>query len=172
MSHTPVQIAPNRYRESFGRYFEDFIVGDIYEHRPGRTITETDNTWFTLLTMNTHPLHFDVEYGKASEFGRCLVASPLTLAILVGMSVTDVSQKAIANLGWKDIRMTAPVFPGDTLYAESEVLEKRESNSRPTAGVVTVRTIGKNQDGKIICTFERSILVAKRGHAVEDRMGY
>lgn len=172
MSHTPVKIAPNRYRESFGRYFEDFIVGDIYEHRPGRTITETDNTWFTLLTMNTHPLHFDVEYGKASEFGRCLVASPLTLAILVGMSVTDVSQKAIANLGWKDIRMTAPVFPGDTLYAESEVLEKRESNSRPTAGVVTVRTIGKNQDGKIICTFERSILVAKRGHAVEDRMGY
>jgi acyl dehydratase len=172
VSHTPVKIAPNRYRESFGRYFEDFIVGDIYEHRPGRTITETDNTWFTLLTMNTHPLHFDVEYGKASEFGRCLVASPLTLAILVGMSVTDVSQKAIANLGWKDIRMTAPVFPGDTLYAESEVLEKRESNSRPTAGVVTVRTIGKNQDGKIICTFERSILVAKRGHAVEDRMGY
>jgi acyl dehydratase len=172
VSHTPVKIAPNRYRESFGRYFEDFIVGDIYEHRPGRTITETDNTWFTLLTMNTHPLHFDVEYGKASEFGRCLVASPLTLAILVGMSVTDVSQKAIANLGWKDIRMAAPVFPGDTLYAESEVLEKRESKSRPTAGVVTVSTTGKNQDGKIICTFERSILVAKRGHAVEDRMGY
>ena len=172
MSHTPVKIAPNRYRESFGRYYEDFVVGDVYEHRPGRTISETDNTWFTLLTMNTHPLHFDVEYGKASEFGRCLVASPLTLAILVGMSVTDVSQKAIANLGWKDIRMTAPVFPGDTLYAESEVLEKRESNSRPTAGVVTVRTTGKNQDGKVICTFERSILVAKRGHAVEDRMGY
>ena len=172
MSHTPVKIAPNRYRESFGRYYEDFVVGDVYEHRPGRTISETDNTWFTLLTMNTHPLHFDVEYGKASEFGRCLVASPLTLAILVGMSVTDVSQKAIANLGWKDIRMTAPVFPGDTLYAESEVLEKRESKSRPTAGVVTVSTTGKNQDGKIICTFERSILVAKRGHAVEDRMGY
>jgi itaconyl-CoA hydratase len=172
VSHTPVKVAPNRYRESFGRYYEDFVVGDTYEHRPGRTISETDNTWFTLLTMNTHPLHFDVEYGKASEFGRCLVASPLTLAILVGMSVTDVSQKAIANLGWKDIRMTAPVFPGDTLYAESEVLDKRESNSRPTAGVVTVRTTGKNQDGKVICTFERSILVAKRGHAVEDRMGY
>lgn len=172
MSHTPIKVAPNRYRESFGRYYEDFVVGDIYEHRPGRTISEADNTWFTLLTMNTHPLHFDVEYGKASEFGRCLVASPLTLAILVGMSVTDVSQKAIANLGWKDIRMTAPVFPGDTLYAESEVLDKRESNSRPTAGVVTVGTTGKNQDGKVICTFERSILVAKRGHAVEDRMGY
>jgi len=172
VSHTPIKVAPNRYRESFGRYYEDFVVGDIYEHRPGRTISEADNTWFTLLTMNTHPLHFDVEYGKASEFGRCLVASPLTLAILVGMSVTDVSQKAIANLGWKEIRMTAPVFPGDTLYAESEVLDKRESNSRPTAGVVTVSTTGKNQDGKVICTFERSILVAKRGHAVEDRMGY
>ncbi len=144
----------------------------MYEHRPGRTISETDNTWFTLLTMNTHPLHFDAEYGKASEFGKCIVASPLTLAILVGMSVTDVSQKAIANMGWKDIRMTAPVFAGDTLYGESEVLEKRESKSRPTAGLVTVRTIGKNQDGKVVCEFERTVLVAKRGHAVEDKMNY
>ena len=172
MSHTPQAVAPNRYRESFGRYYEDFVVGDVYEHRPGRTISETDNTWFTLLTMNTHPLHFDAEYGKASEFGKCIVASPLTLAILVGMSVTDVSQKAIANMGWKDIRMTAPVFAGDTLYGESEVLEKRESKSRPTAGLVTVRTIGKNQDGKIVCEFERTVLVAKRGHAVEDKMNY
>jgi acyl dehydratase len=170
MSHTPVQIAPQRYRESFGRYYEDFVVGDVYEHRPGRTITETDNTWFTLLTMNTHPLHFDAEYAKASEFGRCLVCSPLTLALLVGMSVTDVSQKAIANLGWKDIRMSAPVFAGDTLYAASEVLEKRESRSRPTAGLVTVRTIGTKQDGLEVCSFERTILVAKRGHAVEDVM--
>ncbi|MFM8480236.1 MAG: MaoC family dehydratase [Gammaproteobacteria bacterium] len=172
MSHTPVPIGPQRYRESFGRYYEDFVVGDTYEHRPGRTISETDNTWFTLLTMNTHPLHFDAEYGKASEFGRCIVASPLTLAILVGMSVTDVSQKAIANLGWRDIRMTAPVFAGDTLYAESSVLEKRESKSRPTAGLVTVRTSGKNQHGKIVCDFERTILVAKRGHSIEDRVGY
>ena len=164
--------APQRYRETFGRYYEDFVVGDVYEHRPGRTISETDNTWFTLLTMNTHPLHFDAEYGKASEFGKCIVASPLTLAILVGMSVTDVSQKAIANMGWKDIRMTAPVFAGDTLYGESEVLEKRESKSRPTAGLVTVRTIGKNQDGKVVCEFERTVLVAKRGHAVEDKMNY
>ena len=171
MSHAPVQTGPQRYRESFGRYYEDFTVGDVYEHRPGRTLTETDNTWFTLLTMNTHPLHFDVEYGKASEFGRCLVASPLTLAILVGMSVTDVSQKAIANLGWKEIRMTAPVFAGDTLYAETEVLGKRESASRPTAGLVTVRTLGRNQHGTVVCDFERTILVAKRGHAVEDRAG-
>jgi acyl dehydratase len=172
MSQTAKPVGTQRYRETFGRYYEDFVVGDVYEHRPGRTISETDNTWFTLLTMNTHPLHFDAEYGKASEFGKCIVASPLTLAILVGMSVTDVSQKAIANMGWKDIRMTAPVFAGDTLYGESEVLEKRDSKSRPTAGLVTVRTIGKNQDGKIVCEFERTVLVAKRGHAVEDKMNY
>ena len=171
MSHAPVQIGPQRYRESFGRYYEDFTVGDVYEHRPGRTLTETENTWFTLLTMNTHPLHFDAEYAKHSEFGRCIVASPLTLAIIVGMSVTDVSQKAIANLGWKEIRMTAPVFAGDTLYAETEVLGKRESASRPTAGLVTVRTLGRNQHGTVVCDFERTILVAKRGHAVEDRTG-
>jgi len=171
MSHAPVQTGPQRYRESFGRYYEDFTVGDVYEHRPGRTLTETDNTWFTLLTMNTHPLHFDAEYAKHSEFGRCIVASPLTLAIIVGMSVTDVSQKAIANLGWKEIRMTAPVFAGDTLYAETEVLGKRELASRPTAGLVTVRTLGRNQHGTVVCDFERTILVAKRGHAVEDRAG-
>jgi itaconyl-CoA hydratase len=171
MSHAPVQTGPQRYRESFGRYYEDFTVGDVYEHRPGRTLTETDNTWFTLLTMNTHPLHFDAEYAKHSEFGRCIVASPLTLAIIVGMSVTDVSQKAIANLGWKEIRMTAPVFAGDTLYAETEVLAKRDSASRPTAGLVTVRTLGRNQHGTVVCDFERTILVAKRGHAVEDRTG-
>ena len=166
------QLGGQRYRETFGRSYEDFVVGDVYEHRPGRTITQADNTWFTLLTMNTHPLHFDEQYGKASEFGRCLVASPLTVAILVGMSVTDVSQKAIANLGWREIRLTHPVFPGDTLYAESEVLETRASKSRPEAGLVTVRTTGRNQDGVVVCTFERTILVSKRGHSVEDRIGY
>lgn len=168
MVQTHIQTGPNRYRESFGRYFDDFTVGDIYEHRPGRTITEADNTWFTLLTMNTHPLHFDAEYAKNSEFGRCIVASPLTVAILVGMSVSDVSQKAIANMGWTDIRMTAPVFAGDTLIAESEVLGKRESKSRPTAGLVTVKTRGFNQSGTLVCDFERTILIAKRGHAPDD----
>ncbi len=172
MSHHARPVGPHRFRESFGRYFEDFEVGDVYEHRPGRTITETDNTWFTLLTMNTHPLHFDQEYAKASEFGRTLVASPLTVALMVGMSVSDVSQKAVANLGWREIRLTHPVFPGDTLYAESEVLEKRESKSRPEAGVVTVRTAGRNQEGVVVCTFDRTILVAKRGHGVEDKIGY
>ncbi len=172
MSHQSLPVAPGRYRESFGRYFEDFSLGDVYEHRPGRTISEADNTWFTLLTMNTHPLHFDAEYAKASEFGRCVVCSPLTVAILVGMSVSDVSQKAIANMGWTDIRMTAPVFAGDTLYGESKVLDKRDSASRPTAGLVKVSTTGRNQSGVIVCTFERTILVAKRGHAVEDKIGY
>lgn len=172
MVQTAKEVGPNRYRESFGRYYEDFQIGDVYEHRPGRTITETDNTWFTLLTMNTHPLHFDKEYAKASEFGRCIVASPFTVALMVGMSVSDVSQKAIANLGWTDITLTKPVFAGDTLYSESEVLDKRESKSRPGAGIVTVKTIGKNQDGVVIGSFVRKILIAKRGHGVEDRIAY
>jgi itaconyl-CoA hydratase len=171
MQHSK-QIAPHRYRESFGRYFEDFVAGDVYEHRPGRTLTQTDNTWFTLLTMNTHPLHFDEEYAKATEFGRTLICSPFTVAVLVGMSVSDVSQKAIANLGWREISLPAPVFAGDTLYAESEVLEVRESRSRPEAGIVTVRTTGKNQHGTTVCVFDRTILVAKRGHSVEDRINY
>jgi itaconyl-CoA hydratase len=172
MSQQSIPVSPGRYRENFGRYYEDFSVGDVYEHRPGRTISEADNTWFALLTMNTHPLHFDAEYGKASEYGRCIVSSPLTVSILVGMSVSDVSQKAIANLGWTDIRMSAPVFAGDTLYAESQVLSKRASNSRPNAGLVTVSTTGRNQAKLVVCTFQRTILVAKRGHSVEDKIGY
>ena len=172
MVQTAKRIGENRYREQFGRSYEDFQVGDVYEHRPGRTISETDNTWFTLLTMNTHPMHFDAEYAKASEFGRCIVCSPFTVAVLVGMSVTDVSQKAIANLGWTDIKLTHPVFAGDTLYAASEVLEKRESKSRPGAGLVTVRTVGTNQQGTEVCTFVRTMLIAKRGHSVEDKVNY
>ena len=155
-----------------GRVFEDFSVGDIYPHALGRTITDADNIWFTLLTMNTHPLHFDEEYAKHSEFGRCIVASPLTLAILVGMSVSDVSQKAIANLGWKEIKLTHPVFAGDTLSGESEVVNKRESRSRPEAGLVSVRTRGFNQDKVLVCVFDRTMLVSKRGFGVEDRANY
>lgn len=166
------EVGPNRFRETFGRYYEDFEVGHIYEHRPNRTITQQDNIWFTLLTMNTHPLHFDEEFGKHSEFGRCIVASPLTLAILVGMSVSDVSQKAIANLGWKEIRLRAPVFAGDTLTGETEVTGKRESKSRPEAGIVAVRTRGYNQHKVLVCEFDRSMLIPKRGHAVEDKADY
>lgn len=156
------ELAPQRYRAAVGRYFEEFTLGDVYEHQPGRTISQNDNVWFTLLTMNTHPLHFDEEYAKTTEFGRALVASPLTLAIVVGMSVSDVSQRAIANLGWKDIALTHPVYPGDTLYAESEVIAKRDSRSRPSAGIVSVRTTGRNQDGVEVCVFERSMLIPKR----------
>lgn len=165
-----IEVEKGRYRESFGRYYEDFQVGDIYEHRPGRTITQTDNTWFTLLTMNTHPLHFDREFAAQSEFGQCLVCSPFTVSLMVGMSVSDISQKAIANLGWDDIRLTAPLFAGDTLYAESEVLDKRESESRPNQGIVTVKTLGHNQKKVLVCSFVRKILVPKRGHGVEDKL--
>ncbi len=161
-------VGQNRYRESFGRVLEDFRVGDIYEHRPGRTISETDNTWFTLLTMNTHPLHFDAAYAAKTEFGRPLVNSCLTLAMVTGMSVSDLSQKAVANLGWDKVRLTAPVFAGDTLYAESEVLAVRESRSRPGQGVVTVRTTGRKSDGTEFMSFERSILVPRRGHTADD----
>jgi acyl dehydratase len=162
------EVAPGRYRESAGRYYEDFKVGDIYEHRPGRTITETDNIWFTLLTMNTHPLHFDNAYAAQSEFGKPLVNSCLTLSIVTGMSVSDISQKAIGNLGWTDVKLSAPVFVGDTIYAESEVLSKRESKSRPTQGIVTVRTRGVKADGTEFLSFERTILAPKAGHAVDD----
>ncbi|HEY5638363.1 MAG TPA: MaoC family dehydratase [Burkholderiales bacterium] len=167
-----VEIAPNRFRTSVGRYYEDFEVGHVYEHRPGRTLTETDNTWFTLLTMNQHPLHFDAEYGAKSEFGKMLMNSTLTLAVVTGMSVADISQKTVANLGWDKVRLSGPVFAGDTIYSESEVLDKRESKSRPGNGIVTVRTRGLKQDGSEFMSFERSMLIPKRGHAVDDRINY
>jgi len=166
------QIDDHTFRETYGRYYEDFEVGHIYQHRPGRTISEADNTWFTLLTMNTHPLHFDAEYAAASEFGQIVVNSAFTIAVVAGMSVSDVSQKAIANLGWNNIKLPAPVFIGDTLYAESEVMAKRESKSRPNDGIVTVMTYGKKQDATIVCSYERIILIPKRGHAVDDKVDY
>ena len=147
-----------------GRYYEDFEVGATYHHRPGRTLLEADNTWFTLLTMNTYPIHFDAEYAKRTEFGKPLVVSTLTLSVLVGMSVADTSRNAVANLGWKEIKLPRPVFAGDTLYAESTVLDKRESKSRPNGGIVTIRTLGRNQHGDVVCEFERTFLVMKRGH--------
>ena len=162
MSVERVEIGPKRYRESYGRCYEDFEVGDVYEHRPGRTISEADNTWFTLLTMNTHPVHFDNEFAAESEFGRALVNSCLTLSMVVGMSVSDVSQHAIANLGWREIKLLAPVFVGDTIYADSEVLEKRLSESRPGQGIVTVKTRGLKADGTIFMEYERSALLPLR----------
>jgi acyl dehydratase len=156
------EIAPGRFRQDLGRSYEDFEVGDVYEHRPGRTITEADNVWFTLLTMNQHPLHFDATYAAGTEFKRPLVNSCLTLSIVTGMSVADVSAKAIANLGWSKVELTAPVFVGDTIYADSEVLSKRLSQSRPGQGVVTVRTRGLKSDGTVFLVFERSVLVPTR----------
>jgi len=165
-------VGENRYRESYGRYLEDFREGDIYEHRPGRTITETENTWFTLLTMNQHPLHFDQAYAEKSEFGKIVVNSGFTLPLVLGMSVSDISQKSIANLGWTDIKLLKPVFVGETIYAESTVLEIRESKSRPTQGIVTVETRGVKADGTHFMTFIRTVLIPKRGHAVDDLANY
>ena len=145
-----------------GRFYEDFEIGDVYQHPLGRTITETDNTWFTLLTMNTNQAHFNAQVGEASEFGRRLVASPLTIAIAMGQSVTDVTQNAFANLGLDDLRLTAPVFVGDTLWSESLVLEMRTSGSRPEAGIVTIRTRTLNQDAVEVLTFRRTFYVHRR----------
>jgi acyl dehydratase len=146
-----------------GRFFEDFEIGDVYRHPLGRTVSEADNTWFTLLTMNTSQMHFNVEYAARSEFKKPLVVSTLTLAIAVGQSVTDLTQNAFANLGWDDIKLPHPVFAGDTLYSESLVLDKRESGKRPHAGIVTVRTRTLNQDGTEVCSFKRTFYVYKKG---------
>lgn len=148
-----------------GRFFEDFEIGDVYQHPLGRTVTTTDNIWFTLLTQNTAPIHFDHHYAAQTEFGKPLVDSTFTLALVTGQSVTDISQNVFANLGWDEVRLPNPVFEGDTIYSQSEVLEKRESRSRPDIGIVTVKTTGYNQDGKIVITFKRILMVYKRGKA-------
>ena len=149
----------NDHPPSTGRVYEDFDVGAVYRHWPGRTISDTDNAWFTLLTMNTHPLHFDEAYAAGTRFGKPLVNSCLTLSIVVGMSVRDVSQAAIANLGFDGVELPNPVFNGDTLYASSTVLSKRLSNSDPSRGIVRVRTVGVNQDGVEVLRLERAVLV-------------
>jgi itaconyl-CoA hydratase len=149
----------------YGRAFEDFEPGDVYEHRPGRTITESDNIYFSLLTMNRHPLHSNNDYASRSEFGKPLVNSAFTLALVTGMTVDDVSFKAIANLGWDKVRLTAPVFVGDTVYARTRVLEKRLSGSRPGQGIVRTYTEGYKSTGEVFLSFERSSLVPTRATA-------
>lgn len=166
------EVGPRRYRETSGLYYEDFEVGDVFEHRPGRTITEVDNIWSTLLTMNVQPVHFDAAYAARTEWKKMLVDSTFTLALITGMSVRTVSAKVVANLGWDKVRATHPVFAGDTLYAESTVLSKRESRSRPTQGIVTVATRGVNQDGVEVMTFERTMLIYKRGQSPEADANY
>ena len=150
-----------------GRFYEDFEVGDVYQHPLGRTVTTTDNIWFTLLTQNTAPIHFDHHYAAQTEFGKPLVDSTFTLALVTGQSVTDISQNVFANLGWDEVRLPNPVFEGDTIYSQSEVLAARESKSRPNIGIVTVKTTGYNQDGTVVIEFKRTLMVFKRGQAPE-----
>ena len=147
------------------RFFEDFSIGDVYEHKLGRTVTTADNMLFTLMTMNTNPIHVDHHYSSKTEFGKPLVNSCFTLALVTGLSVPDVSENALANLGWHDVRLPAPVFEGDTIYARSEVLEARASRSRPGVGIVRVKTTGYKQDGTVVIELERSVMVYRRGHA-------
>ena len=147
-----------------GRVFEDFQVGDVYEHPLGRTVLAADNVWFTCLTMNTNPIHFDAEYAAKTEFKRPLVNSCFTLALVTGQSVTDLTVNAVANLGWDDVKLTHPLFEGDTVRSKSEVLETRGSKSRPNVGIVRVKTTGTNQDGKTVIEFTRTFMIWKRGH--------
>ncbi|MDQ6899990.1 MAG: MaoC family dehydratase [Candidatus Dormibacteraeota bacterium] len=146
-----------------GRYYEDFEIGDVYQFPLGRTVTEADNAFLTMLTMNSNPIHFDAHYAGRTPFGKILINSGFTIALVLGMSVSEVSQNALANLEMTDIKLSHPVFAGDTIYVENRVLEKRESTSRPYAGVVAVQTRGVNQDGEVIMTYRRSFLVYKRG---------
>jgi itaconyl-CoA hydratase len=146
-----------------GRVYEDFGVGDIYQHSLGRTVTKTDNIWFTLLTVNPNPIHFDAHYSAQTSFGKPLVDSTFTMALVTGLSVSDISQNGI-NLGWDEVRLPSPVYEGDTIYAQSEVLSKRESKSHPDRGIVQVKTTGYNQDGTVVLTFKRTIMVYKDGH--------
>ena len=156
---TPERSTAGVYQGASGRTYYDFEVGSTIRHKPGRTITETDNIWFTLLTMNTHPLHFDTEFAATSQFGQPLVNSCLTLSMVTGISVADISQGAIANLGWDNVKLKGPVFVGDTIYAETDVLDKRLSKSKPDQGIVSVRTRGFKSDGTVFMEFDRNILV-------------
>jgi len=147
-----------------GRLFEDFEVGDVYQHPLGRTVIAADNIWFTLLTQNTNPIHFDHAYAAQTEYGQPLVDSTFTLALVTGQSVMDISQNAMANLGWDEVRLPNPLFEGDTVYSRSEVLEKRESKSRPNVGIVRFKTTGYKQDGTVVIEFKRTVMVYRRGH--------
>lgn len=145
------------------RCYEDFEIGMVIRHPLGRTITSADNAWFTLLTVNSNPIHFDTHYAAQTEFKRPLVNSTFTLALVTGLSVSDISQYGV-NLGWDEVRMPAPVFEGDTIYAESEVLSTRASKSRPHMGLVEIKTTGFKQDGTVVLTYRRTILIYRRGH--------
>lgn len=152
------------HEAELGRWFEDFVVGDVYRHPVGRTISEVDNTWFTQLTCNTNQNHFNAHFARSNPItgGRVIVNSGLTVALVLGLSVIDMSQNAVANLGWTDIKLTKPVYIGDTLYAESICTEARQSRSRPGLGIVSMSTRGLNQNGEVVVTWQRSVMVPKR----------
>ncbi|MBO0657176.1 MaoC family dehydratase [Streptomyces triculaminicus] len=166
------RVGEQRYREQVGFHFEDFTVGDVFEHRPGRTVTEMDNVLMSMLSMNAAPLHIDAAYCAHTQWGRPLVSSLVTLSIVGGMAARSTSGRAIANLGWERIRLPAPVFTGDTLYAESEILSRRLSRSRPGEGIVSCRTTGSKSTGEVVLTFERSFLVPTRAKDIGDLTGY
>lgn len=147
-----------------GRVFEDFEVGDIYEHPLGRTVLDADNIWFTCLTMNTNPIHFDGEYSRQTQFKKRLVNSCFTLALVTGQSVIDLTVNGVANLGWDDVKLPNPLFEGDTVYSRTEVLETRASKTKANIGIVRVRTTGYNQDGVTVIEFNRTFMVYRRGH--------
>ena len=149
-----------------GRFYEDFEIGDLIEHSMGRTITNSDNIWFTLITMNQNPIHFDKVYAAKTEFKEILVDSTFTLALVTGLSVNDISRNAI-NLGWDEIRLHNPVFEGDTIYAKSEVLSKRLSNSRPHMGIISFKTSGYNQNEITVIDFKRTIMIYRYDHSIE-----
>ncbi|RSM77800.1 MaoC family dehydratase [Kibdelosporangium aridum] len=156
------RVGDNEYVEEHGGDYEDFEPGMVIRHWPGRTVSEADNTWLTLLLMNQHPLHFDQHYGAGTEHGQVLVNSSITLALIGGMTVQALSARAVANLGWDRVRLAEPVFVGDTLYATSRILAKRRSKSRPAQGIVTVETTGAKSTGETVIVFERSFLVRCR----------
>lgn len=157
-----MQVVYNILDMTFGRYFEEFEIGQVFKHWPGRTISEADDTWFSLMTMNQNPLHIDAHYASQTQHGRCLVVGTLVFSIAVGLSVADVSGRAIANLEYDEIRHVGPVFHGDTIYAESRILDKNESRSKPDRGFVRLETRAFNQRGETVLTYKRRVLIPKR----------
>jgi itaconyl-CoA hydratase len=155
-------VAPQAPKDWRGRFYEDFDVGDVFASRLGRTITDTDNVWFTCLTMNTNQMHFNSPHAERTRFGQPLVNSVFTLALVTGLTVPDTSENAVANLAWTDIKLPNPVFVGDTLWAETEVLDVRESGSQPNAGIVSVRCRGINQRREVVIEFKRTFMIYKR----------
>jgi acyl dehydratase len=159
-----------QHAERGGPYLENFEVGDAFRSRIGRTVTETDNVWFTCLTMNTNQVHFNTPYARAGRYERPLVNSCFTLALITGLTVPHTSESAVANLGWSDVSLPRPVFVGDTLWAETEVLEVRRSDSNPSAGIVSVRSRGVNDRGEVVIEFRRAFMVPRRAAATPERL--